>query len=147
LPFCGQVDKRAAMAKITFSLEEFVEILASNKLLPGQFIRPEVKGQSVHFVIRTNLFVLPYIPATLRYLSFEDNHAIFEISIVRGHLDKAMKRLESLFPHKLPAYTKLEYPKIFVNVVHLLKEKNIRGIRVNDISFEQGRFTIETCNI
>jgi len=134
------------MAKITFSLEELVETLTSNKLLPAEFIRPKAKGQSIHFIIRTNSFVLPYIPATLRYLSFDDNHAIFKLAIVRGHLDKAMKRLESLFPHKLPAYMKLEYPNIFVDVDKLLKENNIRGIRVKDISFKQGRFTIETCN-
>ena len=135
------------MAKITFSLEELVEFLTSNKLLPGQFIRPKVKGQSIHFIIQTNLFVLPYIPATLRYLSFEDNHAIFELAVVSGHLDKAIKQLESLFPNKLPAYMRLEYPKIFVDADMLLKENNIRGMRVKDISFEQGRFTIETCNI
>ncbi len=135
------------MAKITFSIEELVEFLTSNKLLPTEIIRPKVKGQNIHFIIRTNSFVLPYIPATLRYLSFEDNHAIFELAIVSGHLDKVMKRLESLFPHKLPAYMKLEYPKIFVDADMLLKENDIRGMRVKNISFTQGRFTIETCNI
>ncbi len=90
---------------------------------------------------------MPFIPATVRYSSFEDNLAIFEVAIVRGHLDKVVKRLESLFPNKLPAYIKLEYPKIHVDVGKLLEENNIRGIRVKDISLEQGRFTIETRNI
>jgi len=135
------------MAKITFSIEELVEFLTCNKLLPGQLIRPKVKGQIIHFIIRTSSFVLPFIPATVRYSSFEDNLAIFEVAIVRGHLDKVVKRLESLFPNKLPAYIKLEYPKIHVDVGKLLEENNIRGIRVKDISLEQGRFTIETRNI
>jgi len=124
-------------------LSELIEILTYNKLLPTEIMRPKVKGQIIHFIIRTHLFVLPYIPATLRYLSFADNHALFELAIVSRHLDKVMKRIESLFPQKLPAYIKLEYPKFIVDFAQLLEENNIRGIRVKSVSFEQGQFTIE----
>jgi hypothetical protein len=48
---------------------------------------------------------------------------------------------------KLPAYMKLEYPKIFVDVDKLLEEKNIKGIRVTGVSLKDGEFTITTCNI
>ena len=78
------------MAKITFSLEELIKILISNELLPRQIIRARVKGQRVHFVIRTNAFILPFIPASLRYVSFDNHNAIFELTIVSGHLNKAV---------------------------------------------------------
>ncbi|MGB2865559.1 MAG: hypothetical protein WBC05_19670 [Sedimentisphaerales bacterium] len=135
------------MAIITFSIEEFTQILISNELLRGEILRPKVEGDRIHFVIRTNSFILPYIPASLGFLSFSDNQAIFELTIVSSHLNKAVGRLKQILQPKIPEYSRLDYPKIFVDVDKLLKEKNVRGIRVKDISFESGEFTITTCNI
>ena len=135
------------MARIIFSLEELKQILISNELLRGEILRLKVEGQRIHFVIRTNSFILPYIPASLGYLSFSDNQAIFELTIVSSHLNKAVSRIKQMLQLKLPAYMKLEYPKIFVDVEKLIKKKNIKGIRVKDIALEGGEFTITTCNI
>ena len=135
------------MAKITFSLEELIGILISNELLPRQMIRTKVKGQRVHFVIRTNSFVLPFIPASLRYVSFDNNHAIFELTIVSGHLNKAVSWLNQALKLKIPACMKLEYPNISIDIDKLLKEKNIRGVRVKDIFFQDGEFAIVTGDI
>ena len=133
------------MAKVSFSLEELTKTLISNGLLPGEIVRVRVKGQRIHFVIRTNSFILPFIPASLRYLSFDDNKAIFELTIVSGQLSKAMGWLNKIFELKIPACMKLDYPKLSVDVDKLLKEKNIRGVRVKDIFIEDGEFTIVTC--
>jgi len=135
------------MAKITFSLVELLKILTSNELLPRQIIRARVKGQRIHFVIRTDAFILPYIPALLRYVSFDNNNAIFELTIVSGHLNKAISWLNQALKLKIPACMKLEYPNISVDIDKLLEEKNIRGLRVKDILFENGDFTIVTGKI
>ncbi len=135
------------MAKITFSLEELLKILISNELLPRQIIRARVKGQRVHFVIRTNAFILPFIPASLRYISFDNNNAIFELTIASGHLNKAVSRLNQALKLKIPACMKLEYPNISVDIDRLLEEKNIRGVRVKDIFLKDGEFAIVTGNI
>ena len=135
------------MAKISFNLEELIQILISNELLRGEILRPKIDGDRIHFVIRTNSFILPYIPASLGYLDFSDNQAIFELTIVSSHLNKAVSRFKQILQPRIPLYAKLEYPKIFVDADKLLEEKNIRGIRVKDISFEGGEFTITTCNI
>ena len=135
------------MAKITFSIDELIHILISNELLRGEILRPKVDGDRIHFVIRTNTFILPYIPASLGYLSFSDNLATFELTIVSSYLNRAVSRLKQILQLKLPVYIKLEYPKIFVDVDKLLKEKNISGIRVKDISLKGGDFTIITSNI
>jgi hypothetical protein len=71
---------------------------------------------------------------------------MFELVIVSSHQSKEVSRLNQLFELKIPAYMKLEYPKLFVDVDKMLKEKNIRDVRVKDISFEAGEFTIVTCN-
>lgn len=135
------------MAKITFNLEELIQILISNELLRGEILRPKVEGDRIHFVIRTNSFILPYIPASLGYMDFSDNLATFELTIVSSYLNKAVSRLKQILQLKLPVYMRLEYPKIFVDVDKLLKEKNISGIRVKDISLKGGDFTIITSNI
>ncbi len=135
------------MAKITFSLDELLKILFSNELIQRQIIRARVKGQRVHFVIRTNSFVLPYIPASLRYISFDNNNAIFELTIASGHLNKALSWLNQSLKLKITACMKLEYPNISVDIDKLLKEKNIKGVQVKDIFFENGDFTIVSENI
>ncbi len=135
------------MATITFSLEEFLKILISNELLPRQIIRARVKSQRVHFVIKTESFVLPFIPASLRYVGFDNNNAIFELTIASGHLNKAVNWLNQALKLKIPACMKLEYPNISVDIEKLLEEKNFRGVRVKDISFANGQFTIVTTNI
>ncbi len=134
------------MAKINFTLEELLEILVSNQLLPAQMARVKVKGDEIHFVIKTNTFILPYIPASLRFLSFEGNQALFELTIITGRANKAISWLNQVLKLKLPAYMKLEYPNLFIDVDRVLREKNIRGIQIEDISFQNGEFAIVTRN-
>ena len=135
------------MAKVTFTLEELLEILIANRLLHPRIVRVKVKGDEIHFVIVTNEFALPYIPASLRYLGFNDNNALFELTITPGRANRDMSRFNQALKLKMPAYVKLEYPKVFVNVDRLLRERNIRGIKIEDISFQNGEFTILTGNI
>jgi hypothetical protein len=135
------------MAKITFNLEEIIEILISNKLLPPEIIRVRVKEEKIHFVIRTDSFILPFIPASLKYLSFSNNNATFELTIASGHQSKATNWFNQELKLKIPAYMKLEYPQLSVDVDKLLQKNNIRGVQVRDISFENGHFAIVTANI
>jgi hypothetical protein len=135
------------MAKIIFTLEELTQILLSDELLRGKILRLKVNGEKIHFVIKTNSFILPYIPASLGFLSFRDNQAIFELTIISSHLNKVVSRLKQVLPFNLPAYIELEYPKIFVDVDKLLEEKNIKGVRVNDVALQGNELIVTTCNI
>jgi len=132
------------MAKMTFSLEELTKLLISNELLPGEILRPRVQGDKINFIIRTDSFILPFIPASLRYVSFSDNNAVFELTIVSSHLNKAASWLSQIVKLKIPPYMKLEYPRLYVDVDGLLQRENIRGLQVKDILFEAGEFTIVT---
>jgi hypothetical protein len=132
------------MARITFSLQELVEIAVSNGLLPRQIVRVRVKGRRIHFVIRTDSFILPFIPASLEYVRFDGNNAIFELAIVSGHLNKAMGWLNQALKPEMPAFVNLDFPKVSVDIDQLLEQKNIRGIRVRDILLENSQFTIVT---
>jgi len=132
------------MAKMTFSLEELTKLLISNELLPAEILRPRVQGDRIHFIIRTDSFILPFIPASLRYVSFSGNDAVFELTIVSSHLNKAASWLSQIVKLKIPPYMKLDPPKLYLDVDKLLKEKSIKGVCVKDITFENGEFTIVT---
>ncbi|UCE46475.1 MAG: hypothetical protein JSW47_12730 [Phycisphaerales bacterium] len=132
------------MAKLTFNIEELVEVVISNGLLPPEIVRLRVKGERIHFVIRTGSFVLPFIPASLKYLRFDGDSAVFELAVVSSRSTKAMGRLSDMIELSIPGYVKLEYPNVFVEINRLLEDKNVKGIRVKDILFEDGRFSIAT---
>jgi hypothetical protein len=135
------------MARIIFSLQELVEIAVSNALLPRQIVRVRANGRRINFVIRTDSFILPFIPASLEYVRFDGSNVIFELTIVSGHLNKAMGWLQSRLTSgklKMPAFVNLDFPNVSVDIDRLLKEKKIRGIRVKDILFEDEKYVIVT---
>ncbi len=134
------------MAKIVFGFEELLELLVCNQLLPGSIARVRVKGERIHFAIKTNSFLLPFVPASLKYLRLEGSHIVLELAIVSELASKAIGRLNQMLEPKMPTYAKLEYPILSVDIDKLLAEKNIRGVRVKEISFEEGEFTIVTEN-
>ena len=119
-------------------------MIVSNELLPQQVIRVRVKGEKIHFVVKTNTFILPYIPASLVYGTFDGGHAIFELTHVGGPVNKVMGWLHQVLKPKIPDFMKLEYPNLSIDIGKLLKENNIRGIRVTDIALKDGQFTITT---
>ena len=134
------------MAQITFSQAELIKILLSNELLPKEVLRPKVEGEEIHFVVETKLPLLKFIPVSLRYLSYTDNNAIFELTVVNSSLNKMIGRLNLLSKLNAPAYVKFDFPKVSVDINELLKEKNIRGVLIKDIIFNDGEFTIVTCS-
>ena len=134
------------MAKLTFSLEELIGILTENKLLPGEILRLKAKGRKIHFAIKTGAFILPFVPASLGFLSFDGNKAVLELTIVSSHLSKAKNLFGDLIKPMLPQCMELDYPKISVDVNKLLAEKGIKGVRVKDMFFENESFAIVTCS-
>ena len=135
------------MAQLTFNLKELVEIVNSNGLLPPEIIRLRVKGEKIHFVIRTGSFILPYVPASARYVSFDGDNAIFELTVVSSHANKAVGWLNEQIQLKMPDHMKLEYPRVRVEINRLLKDMNVKSLRIKDISFGDGEFSISTDNM
>ena len=134
------------MAKITFCQTELIEILISNAILPKVILRPKVEGEEIHFVVNANLPFLQFIPLSLKYLNYTDDNAIFEIKVMNNGLSKMISRFNLLAKFDVPAFIKIDFPNIYINVNQFLKEKNFGGIFLKDILFKSGEFTIVTCN-
>ena len=130
------------MAKIIFTHTELLNILLSNELLPKKILRPKVEGQEIHFAVETNIPLLQYVPASLKFVSFTDNNAIFELTVVNSSLSKTISRLNLMSKLDVPDYVKIEFPRISVDINELLKHRNIRGVKIEDILFDNGEFTI-----
>ena len=111
------------MAKITFTLQELLDIIVSNEILPRQIARLHLKGDRIHFVIKMNAFILPFIPASLGYVRFDGNKAVFELVLVNDHMNKVMGMFQQALTLKLPEFVTLEYPNVFVDIDRLFKEK------------------------
>lgn len=134
------------MAKIVFGFEELLEFLICNGLLPDSISRAKVKGDRIHFVVKTNTFLLPFVPASVKYLRLEGSYIVFELTIVSGLAGKADSWLNQMIGPKMPAYVKLEYPILSVDIDKLLAQNNIRGVRVKEVLFEDGEFALVTEN-
>ncbi|MHC4363714.1 MAG: hypothetical protein ACYSTZ_12885 [Planctomycetota bacterium] len=132
------------MAKLTLSVEELVQVAISNGLLPSEIARVRVKGERIHFVIRTGAFILPFIPASLQYQSFDGDKAIFKLTVVSSHANKAVGWLNERIKLEMPDHTQLEYPNVSVEINRLIEKKNLRGVKVKEISFRDGEFSIIT---
>jgi hypothetical protein len=130
------------MAKLTFGLEELVEILVLNELLPNKITRVKAENDEVHFVIKTELFIMPFIPASLKFVKFEDDLAVFEISLVGGKADKIISMFGQSLELNLPVFIKFDYPNIVIDIDKLFHEKHIKGVKVNDVFCEDGQITI-----
>lgn len=134
------------MATLIFSLEELLEILKSNNLLPQQITKAEVKNDNIVFTIKTENFLLPSIPAALKYISFSNNIATFEINIVSGHFNKALNMMGNSYQSKFPDYVKLDLPNVLIDLEKLLEHRKIKGIRVKEITQTNNQFSIVTEN-
>ena len=96
---------------------------------------------------KTDTFILPFVPASLKFLNYENNIATFELTLVSGHFNKALGMFGGSFESKLPEYVKLELPNVLVDIEKLLEKKNIKGIRIKGVTFGTGRFSIITENL
>ena len=135
------------MAEITFTLEELLGILKSNNLLHKQIVRSGVNNNCIEFVIDTKMFLLPAIPVSLKYVSYENNNASFELSLANGQFNPTLGKIGNSYQSKLPDFVKLDLPNVDVDLQKLLEYKNIKGIQIKEIAQTDNQLKITIENI
>jgi hypothetical protein len=143
------------MAKIVFSVEEMRELLLSNNRIriPPYIKNLKMGGDNISLTVeigKTGIPLVPFVPLLIpistRFVRFDNPIAIFEITN-RGRLTKGIvDRLIPIFKDKMPDYIEVDYPSIHVDVNKLLVEKNVKGVEVEEIFFDDGKFTVMTGN-
>ena len=130
------------MAKIVFSLEELLSILVANEVLPDQIQKAQAKGDTVEFVVKTGVIILPMVPVSLKYVGYEGEEIEFELSVAGGRFGDMIAGFAKQFESKMPEGVRLEFPKVYVDVGKMLEVKNVRGLKVSEISVNEGEFTV-----
>jgi len=137
------------MAKMIFTLDEVKEILLSNNQIPHYISDFRTEGQTVFFKIDMGIPFVGPIPVAVKYVSYQSNIITLEIvrDSVNGKLaDKVVSRVIGQFQNKMPTYTKLDYPNIYVDLKSFLTNNGIMGVKVEDVVFEGDSFAVTTCN-
>jgi hypothetical protein len=71
----------------------------------------------------------------------------FELTVVSSQVSKTIGRFNQLLDFQMPEYMKLEYPNIVIDIEKLLHEKNIRGLRLRSVVFEDDKYIVETDSV
>ena len=134
------------MAQLSIPLEELIGIIKANNILPPQVTDARAQNNGLELVIKTPIPLLPPVPVTLQFVSFENNTAKLELVLANAQLEKAAGMLTKTIESKLPEFINLDLPYILVNIDTLLRRKDIKGIRIKDITCIDDTLKIETEN-
>jgi len=132
------------MAKLTFTLNELLELVLANGKLPEQLSDVRAEGSGICFTIKIPAFLLPSMPASIKFKEFDNGKAVLEAEILNEQINNTIGKFSGMLGNKLPSFISLEYPQIYVNIDKMLIEKNIKGFTIQDVAFEDGEFTIIT---
>jgi hypothetical protein len=132
------------MGQIVLSGEELVSILAANARMPDQVKGLETEGEEIKLQVATPLPIFPSVPVRIRFAGFEHGQLVLQL-VTNGLIDKFQS-----FVNKMVAGTRIEdyggrweYPRLYVDVNRLL-QRQIRGVQIADVAFQDGRFHITT---
>ena len=132
------------MGQIVLSGDELVSLLTANAQIPEQVVGMEADGEEIKVHVATPLPILHSIPVRVRFAGFEQGQVILQL-VTNRLLDKfdwlVNKMLTSL---KVENYGgRWEYPRLYVDVNRLLR-RQIRGVEIAGVVFQDGRFHITT---
>jgi hypothetical protein len=138
------------MAKITFTPQEAISLLTSNRLLPQLITDIKVDGDTLSFQAATGLPLTPSLPVSIKYLGFENGTVTLQatVAFLKGKtLDTVVSLVAARLARDYPDAIQLDYPRICVHINKLLAAKNIRSLEVREITFHKGQFAITTCAV
>jgi hypothetical protein len=132
------------MGQIVLSGDELVSILTANARMPDQVMGIETDGAEIKVHVATPLPILRSIPVRVKFAGFEQGQVVLQL-VTNRVIDKF-----DWLVNKMLAALKVEdhggrweYPRLYVDVNHLLR-RQVRGVRVAGIVFQDGQFHITT---
>jgi hypothetical protein len=135
------------MARIVLSGDELINILWANNLIPDQVVDVKANGEEIKIRVKTPWPVLKSLRVGIRFAGFQDGHVVLQLvtNRVMDRFDWLIDRmLESLRLHDHGG--RWEYPHLFVNV-NLLVQRQLRGVTIEDLTFEDGHFHVTTLHV
>lgn len=132
------------MAQIILSGDELVCILHANGLVPDEVIDMEIADGEIKLKVRTPWPILKSIRVGMRFAGFEQGQALLQVQTNRviDRFDWLVDKMLAGFPLAEHG-ARWEYPKLCVDVNKLL-QRQVRGVEITDVVFEDGHFRITT---
>lgn len=137
------------MAKMIFTLEEVKDILLSNNRIPHYITDLRTEGAVVSLKIETGFPIKKSISPIVEYISFDYGVVTLKMTVkyLKGkRLEKVANWLIHKFQKEMPAFIKLDYPNIYVDVEMLLTDNNFNWVKVESVVFESDSFVVTTCS-
>lgn len=132
------------MAQVILSGEELVCILNANGLLPDEVMDIDAVAEEIKVRVRTPWPVLKSLRVGMRFAGFVEGRAILQLVTNRliDRFDWLVDKMLASFP-LADHCAEWEYPRLHIDVNTLL-QRQIRGVRITDIVFEDGQYRIVT---
>ena len=132
------------MAEILLSGDELVCILKANRLIPDEVTDIVTEDGEIRIRIRTPWPIVKSIHVGMRFAGFEQGRAVLRVQTNRvlDRFDWLVDKMIAGFPLQEYAAQWI-YPRLYVDVNELL-HRQIRGVQVTDIMFQDGQFRITT---
>ncbi len=132
------------MAQIVLSGEELVCILTANGLLPDEIADMTAQDREIKIRVRTPWPVFKSIRVGMRFVGFEQGEAVLQVVTNRliDQFDWLVDKMLATFPLGEHG-ARWEYPRLRIDVNTLL-QRQVRGIQITSVEFEDGRYCITT---
>jgi hypothetical protein len=134
------------MARIVLSGDELVHILRANGLIPDHVTDVQANGEEIRLRVRTPWPVLKSLRVGVRFAGFDEGQVVLQLVT-----NRVMDRFDWLIDKMLESLRlqdhggRWEYPCLFVNVNRLI-ERQLQGVTIEDMTFEDGYFHIRTAH-
>jgi hypothetical protein len=132
------------MAQIVVSGDELVGILTANGAIPDDVMDIQTEGEEIKIRVKTPWPILTSVRVTMRFAGFEQGQAILRLVT-----NRLIDRFDWLVDRMLGSFSlanhcaRWEYPRLSIDVNALL-QRQVRGIWITDIMFEDGHYRITT---
>ncbi len=132
------------MAQIILSSQELIHILQANARVPEQIMDVAADDGEIRLKVRTDWPILKSIRVAMRFVGFEDGCVVLQLAtnLLTDKFNWLVDRM--IEPLRLEEHGgRWEYPRLYVDVNRLI-QRQLRGVVVENISFQDGLFHITT---
>jgi hypothetical protein len=132
------------MAQIILSSDELISILQANARIPQQIMDIAVNDGEIKLKVRTDWPILKSIRVGMRFAGYDNGCLVLQLAtnLLTDRFNWLVDRM--IEPLRLEEHGgRWEYPRLYIDVNRLI-QRQLRGVAVKSILFQDGLFHITT---
>lgn len=135
------------MAQIILSSHELISILQANAYIPQQIMDLTADDEEIKFKVRTDWPILKSIRVGMRFAGYDNGCLVLQLAtnLLTDKFNWLVDRI--IEPLRLEEHGgRWEYPRLYIDVNRLI-QRQLRGVAIENVSFEDGLFHILTAHV